>query len=59
MFFGLQMLQYAPWADSNLSFVISAIYGIVMLLNALLIPTYVVVVVQVLRRIRQLKKKAI
>lgn len=59
IFVGLQMLQNAAWADPDLPFVISAIYGIAMLLYALLIPIYVVVVVQVLRRIKQLKKKAI
>jgi hypothetical protein len=59
IFVGLQMLQNAAWANPDLPFVISVIYSIAMLLYALLIPIYVVVVVQVLRRIRQLKKKAL
>jgi hypothetical protein len=59
IYFGLIMFRNAAWTDSDLPFVITAIYSVGMLIYAVLIPIYVVVVVQLLRRIKQLKKKAI
>ena len=58
-FLGQNFLRDRPWAYAERWRLVSAIYMIWAILYALIIPTYAVVVVQLLRRIKQLKKKII
>jgi magnesium-transporting ATPase (P-type) len=57
LFLGTRLLDSAPWAFTDQLPWISAVYFCGMLLYAVLIPLYIVVVVQLLRRISELKKK--
>jgi hypothetical protein len=57
IFIGTNMFRNRAWTDPENLLVITLIYSIAMFLYAVIIPIYIVVVVQVLRRINQLKKK--
>lgn len=56
---GRQMITRNYWSDWEYGSVVAIIYLVGRILYAVLIPIYIVVVVQLLRRISQLKKKAI
>ena len=56
---GMNMVLRQPGTEEYHSSLINGIYLIGKLIYAVLIPLYVVVVVQLLRRINQLKKKAL
>ncbi|MCU0519900.1 MAG: DUF2812 domain-containing protein [Anaerolineae bacterium] len=58
-FMGMNMIRSWTWAWEDGLTVISVIYLVGLLLYAVIIPIYIVVVVQLLRRIRQLKKKVL
>ena len=57
IFLGLNMLINSPGIDPGYRVWINAIYLIGRILYAVIIPIYIVVVVKLLRRINQLKKK--
>jgi Protein of unknown function (DUF2812) len=59
VFMGINMVLRRPWIEPDNPIWISAIYLIAIFLYAVIIPIYIVVVVQMLRRINQLKKKAL
>jgi len=59
VFMGLNIFFHQPRGDSDSRFWISVLYLVAGVLYAVVIPMYVVVVIQLLRRINQLKKKAI
>jgi hypothetical protein len=54
---GVSLFRDHPWTDSDGITLISAIYVGGMLLDAVVIPIYVVVVAQLVRRINELKKR--
>mgnify|MGYP001106524832 CR=1 FL=1 len=56
---GRQMLVRDFWSEWELGSLVAILYLIGRILYALLIPLYILVVVKLARRIRQLKKKAI
>jgi hypothetical protein len=59
VFLGMNMFINRTWVDSDHSSLIFAIYLFGRVLYAVIIPLYVVVVFQLLRRINQLKKKSL
>lgn len=56
---GRQMISKNYWSGWEYGWVVATIYLVGRILYAIVIPMYIVVVVQLLRRISQLKKKAI
>ena len=56
VFLGRNMFNPQVWLDPEISPVIRAIYACGSLLYFVIIPVYIVVVIQLLRRINQLKK---
>ena len=59
IFLGRQMLVRNFWGEWEYGWVVATIYLVGRILYAVLIPIYIVVVVQLWRRISQLKKQAI
>lgn len=59
VFIGINMFLNRPWIDSDHPTLISAIYLFMRVIYAVIIPIYVVVIVQLLCRINHLKKKTI
>ena len=59
VFLGTRLFFRPIWANWDDQPVVSTIYMVGGILYAVIIPVYIVVVVQLLRRINQLKKKAI
>ena len=59
IFLGFNFIRSANWAVSGGMTLISAIYLVGMILYAVIIPIYIVVVIQLLRRVKQLKNEAI
>jgi hypothetical protein len=57
VFLGMQVFRDLPGIEAGPLTLVSAIYMFAKLIYAVLIPIYVVVIVQLLRRIDQLKKK--
>jgi hypothetical protein len=58
-FMGTNLFMNKAWTEPGYLTLINGIYRFALLLYAVIIPIYVVVVVQLLRRINQLKKKII
>jgi hypothetical protein len=56
-FIGINMFTRRPWAETGHISWIGAIYLVGVIIYAVIIPVYMVVVVQLLRRINQLKMK--
>lgn len=59
VFLGRQMFTHDYWSEWKLGSLVAVIYLVGRIMYAILIPVYVVVVVQLIRRISQLKKKTI
>jgi len=59
VFISMNMFMNRAWTEPDNLTVINATYLFALLIYAVIIPVYVVVVVKLLRRINQLKKKAI
>ena len=59
VFLGRQMFVHNTWNEWKLGSLVAMIYLVGRIIYAVLIPVYVVVVLQLIRRIKQLKKKAI
>ena len=59
VFLGRQMFVRNFWSEWELGSLVATIYLVGRILYAVLIPVYIVVVVQLIRRIRQLKRKSI
>jgi uncharacterized membrane protein YciS (DUF1049 family) len=53
------MFVHNTWNEWKLGSLVAMIYLVGRIIYAVLIPVYVVVVLQLIRRIKQLKKKAI
>ena len=56
-FIGLNMFKNWAWNDLDNILLINVIYSLAMLCYVVIIPIYSIVVIKLLRRIRQLKKK--
>ena len=59
VFMGTSILVNRPWARSDPASLVSTIYLVGAILYAVLIPLYGVMVIQLLRRINRLRKKAL
>jgi hypothetical protein len=57
IFLSINLFINRPWFDSDYGLLINGVFLVGRLLYVVIIPTYIVVVVKLLRRINQLKKK--